>query len=274
MKSTSPGVRRRQQRGEVAGVLDGRAARQPQRPAALVRDDHRERRLAEPRRAGEQDVVGRALLDARGVEQQLQLPAHLLLPDELGEGASGAARPRTRARPRIELGRRSGRSASSCHSTGSRAVPGRAAPASGAAAPAPMPRSRLGRHRRRASATASAATRSDQPRPTRAARTCRRRRRAPRHPVARARSCGDGELAGERDDDELRGLRADAATPGGTARRRRRPRPRRSGPAVSVESTPSADFGPTPVTPSQQLEDLAARRGSRTEERQRVLARR
>ena len=85
MNSTSPGREARQQRGEVAGVLDRRAARQPQRPAALVRDDHRERRLAEARRAGEQDVVGRALLDARGVEQQLQLAAHLLLADELRE---------------------------------------------------------------------------------------------------------------------------------------------------------------------------------------------
>ena len=76
----------RQQRGEIAGVLDRRAARHPQRPRALVRDDHRERGLAEPRGAGEQDVVGRALLDAGRVQQQLQLAAHLLLADELGEG--------------------------------------------------------------------------------------------------------------------------------------------------------------------------------------------
>src|SRR5690606_34053770 len=50
-------------------------------------DDHRERRLAEPWWAGEQDVVGRATLHRGRVEQQLQLPAHLRLPDELGERA-------------------------------------------------------------------------------------------------------------------------------------------------------------------------------------------
>ncbi len=85
----------RHQRGqhgrEIARVLDGGAAREPQGAAALLRHDHGERRLAEPGRAGEQDVVGRAVLHGRGREQQLQLAAHLDLADELGE-RSGAER--------------------------------------------------------------------------------------------------------------------------------------------------------------------------------------
>ena len=60
MKRTSPGVRvdssaARSPACWIAGPLDMRSGR-----LALVRDDHRERRLAEPGRAGEQDVVGRA----------------------------------------------------------------------------------------------------------------------------------------------------------------------------------------------------------------------
>ena len=81
------GHQARQQGGQIAGVLDGGAARHAQRPVALVGDDHRERRLAESRRTGEQDVVGRAVLHRGRVEQQLQLPAHLHLADELRERA-------------------------------------------------------------------------------------------------------------------------------------------------------------------------------------------
>ena len=78
---------RGEQRREVARVLDGGAARQPQRTTALVRHDHGERGLAEPGRTGEQDVVGRAVLHLRRGQQQLELAAHLGLADELGERA-------------------------------------------------------------------------------------------------------------------------------------------------------------------------------------------
>jgi hypothetical protein len=44
---------------EVAGLLDRRAARHPDRHAELGGDDVRERRLAEPRRSVEEDVVER-----------------------------------------------------------------------------------------------------------------------------------------------------------------------------------------------------------------------
>ena len=48
-----------QQRGEVAGPLDRRPAGDPQPGAELGGDDHRQRRLAEPGRPGQQDVVRR-----------------------------------------------------------------------------------------------------------------------------------------------------------------------------------------------------------------------
>ena len=85
MNSTSPGHERAQDRGEIARVLDGGTARHAQRATALVGDDHRERGLAETRRAGQEDVVGRALLQRRRGEEQLQLPANTGLPDELRE---------------------------------------------------------------------------------------------------------------------------------------------------------------------------------------------
>jgi hypothetical protein len=47
-----------QYRGEVSGVLNGRAAGDPQRRLHLAGDDHCQGRLAETGRAGQQDVVG------------------------------------------------------------------------------------------------------------------------------------------------------------------------------------------------------------------------
>jgi hypothetical protein len=79
------GHQRRQDRGEVAGVLDRRTARHAQGATGLVRHDHRERGLPEPGRTGHQDVVGRAVLHRCGLEEQVELPADLALPDELGE---------------------------------------------------------------------------------------------------------------------------------------------------------------------------------------------
>ena len=74
-----------EQRGQVAGALDRRAAGHPDRGAELGGDDHREAGLAEPGRPGQQDVVGRALAAQRRLEHQLQLLADLGLPDELAQ---------------------------------------------------------------------------------------------------------------------------------------------------------------------------------------------
>ena len=79
------GRQRGEHRGEVARVLDRRPAGHAQRPGGLLRDDHREGGLAEPGRPGEQDVVGRALLQRGGLQQHLELPAHVRLADELSE---------------------------------------------------------------------------------------------------------------------------------------------------------------------------------------------
>src|SRR5690606_40436994 len=91
-----------------------------------------ERRLAESRGAREQDVVGGTLLDPSGIEQQLQLPAHLLLPDEVNE-TRGAKRALDR-----ELGvvLRRGRSDVALRH-GHRRPPARAPQASAATGPAP-----------------------------------------------------------------------------------------------------------------------------------------
>jgi hypothetical protein len=60
---------RAEDRCEIAGMLDRRSARHAQGPPALVRDDHREGRLAETGRPSEQDVVGCALLERGRGEQ-------------------------------------------------------------------------------------------------------------------------------------------------------------------------------------------------------------
>ena len=86
-----PLLETRQNRGEVAGVLDCRAGRQTQRRPHLRRDDHRERRLTQSGRAGEQNVVRAGRAHARGVKHELQLASHDALTDELREllGAQG-----------------------------------------------------------------------------------------------------------------------------------------------------------------------------------------
>lgn len=78
-------------RGQVAGVLDGRAAGDPDGGAHLGRDDHGERGLAEAWRSGEQDVVGGGATRACRPEDQVELFADLLLADELAQvlGAQG-----------------------------------------------------------------------------------------------------------------------------------------------------------------------------------------
>ena len=182
----------RQQRGEVAGVLDRRTAREPQRPAALVRDDHRERRLAESGRTGQQDVVGGPLLDARGVEQQLQLAAHLLLADELRE--RGRAQRALDRELGLVDGLRRRRAASSTDGLLPRGA--ERGERAGAAAPAPT-RDRRPAHRRRRTRRASIATRSDQPSPTSACTTCAETAAASRGSVPPRRRAGACDLAGE-----------------------------------------------------------------------------
>ena len=76
-----------QHRGEVARPLEGRAAGEPDLRAELGGDDQREAGLAQPRRPGEQHVVGRVAAAARALQHERQLLAHPGLPDELGEVA-------------------------------------------------------------------------------------------------------------------------------------------------------------------------------------------
>src|SRR5207248_6520690 len=73
------------QRGEIARALERRTRGLAQVHAELARDDVRERGLAEARRAEEQHVIERFGARARRGDEDLELAAHLLLPDVLGE---------------------------------------------------------------------------------------------------------------------------------------------------------------------------------------------
>ena len=94
MNSTSPWREAGQHRGEVAGALDRRPAGDPHRGAQLGADDHGEAGLAQPGRAGQQDVVRRPAPAHGALEHQLELLARPRLADELGQ----------RARPQRRLG--------------------------------------------------------------------------------------------------------------------------------------------------------------------------
>ena len=87
-----------QDRGQVAGVGERRAAGDPQRGAHLGGDDHGQRGLAEAGRAGEQHVVGRPAAQPGRLEDQPELGAHALLADDLVEGARPQRRLDRRAR--------------------------------------------------------------------------------------------------------------------------------------------------------------------------------
>ena len=76
-----------EQRREIAGALEHRARRLAQVHAELVRDDVRQRRLAEARRAEQQHVVERFLALPRRFDEDRQLAADLLLPDVFVEEA-------------------------------------------------------------------------------------------------------------------------------------------------------------------------------------------
>ena len=72
-----------QHRRQVAGAFQRRPGRHPQRRPEFGGDDHRQRRLAQPRRAGQQDVIRCAAAVFGALDDQLQLLAHPRLADEL-----------------------------------------------------------------------------------------------------------------------------------------------------------------------------------------------
>ena len=99
------GLQRSQKRGDVTLALERRPGGLHERHVELGRDDLRERGLAQPGRAREQQMVERLAARARGLDRDGQLLAQRLLADELLERAAGAAS--GRARPR-RSGRASG----------------------------------------------------------------------------------------------------------------------------------------------------------------------
>ena len=74
-----------QKRGEIAGLRDHRPRGGAEIDAELARNDLRQRRLAEARRADEQHVIERFLACARGLDEHREIRARLLLADEVGE---------------------------------------------------------------------------------------------------------------------------------------------------------------------------------------------
>ena len=80
-----PGAEGRQHRGEVAGPLDGRAARRPNLRPHLGRHDVRQRRLPQARRAVEEDVVDRLRALLGGVDEDRQVLLDPILAGELVE---------------------------------------------------------------------------------------------------------------------------------------------------------------------------------------------
>ena len=72
-------------RREIAGLGDHRAGGRAEIDAEFARDDLRQRRLAEPRRADEQHMVERVAARLRGVDEDLEIGARRLLAREVGE---------------------------------------------------------------------------------------------------------------------------------------------------------------------------------------------
>ena len=130
-----------QHRRQVARAFQSRPRRHPQRRAQLGGDDHRQRRLAQPGRPGQQDVIRGAAAVLGALDDQLQLLAHPRLADELPQrrGAAGCRRRRPRRRPASGETSRSDRKSSS--SSGSF----RSYPAATARTAAPSTSSRPGR---------------------------------------------------------------------------------------------------------------------------------
>jgi hypothetical protein len=72
---------------EVAAALDGRGAHGLERRLHLLRDDLRERRLAEPRRAEEEDVVERLAPRPGRAQEDFEVGRNLRLADVFRERA-------------------------------------------------------------------------------------------------------------------------------------------------------------------------------------------
>ncbi len=81
MKSTSPRLEVREDRREVAGALDGGTRRRVETDAHLERDDPRERRLAEARRAVQQQMVDGLGTGTGGGDRDREVLLHALLAD-------------------------------------------------------------------------------------------------------------------------------------------------------------------------------------------------
>ena len=74
-----------EERCEIAGAGDHRAGGGAEVHPELARHDLGERRLAEPRRAGEEDMVEGLAAGAGGGDEDLEIGPRLGLADELGE---------------------------------------------------------------------------------------------------------------------------------------------------------------------------------------------
>ena len=77
----------RQDAEQIAATLDGRARRRDQRRGHLVGDHAGQRRLAEPRRPREENVVERLVAPLGGVERDAEVLLDALLADEVVEPA-------------------------------------------------------------------------------------------------------------------------------------------------------------------------------------------
>ena len=95
----------RQDSREVARPRDHRSGGEAQPGRHLAGHDVRQRRLSEPRRAGEENVVERLAAPARGRQEDGEVLADLVLSDVLGQRLRPAASARRRRLPRARCRR-------------------------------------------------------------------------------------------------------------------------------------------------------------------------
>ena len=167
-------LQRGQHGREVARPLDRGAAGDAQRGAELGRDDHRDRRLAEPGRPRQQHVVRRAAASQGAAQQQGELLADPLLADEVVEPLGPQ---RALDHPLVAVGQRRDNAVGSVSSLSSHASRRRSSSASSALARASPPLTAPSV----TAGTASAARRGARwPRPASGHRSRPRPRRRPR----------------------------------------------------------------------------------------------
>ena len=75
----------RQNRGEIAGALNRRTRRDVDVGVHLVGDDVRQRRFAQAGRAVKQDVIDWLFAPLRRLDDDLELLAHAVLPDQFSQ---------------------------------------------------------------------------------------------------------------------------------------------------------------------------------------------